>query len=185
MIDLIEKFLNDDSLPVGTIENERALQLELGLFLRQQNHAVQFEKVCKVATHGSQTKQQKRNLDLLIGEASNALSIELKVPLAGRVPETMYDFIADIAFVEAIINSGIATRGICLMVTDDPLFWSGKAQGIYRAFRSEGSLKGLYQKPTGKNPSQVHLNNDYNLCWKPLKNTGLMKCAKYLILASR
>lgn len=137
MIDLIEKFLNDDSLPVGTIENERALQLELGLFLRQQNHAVQFEKVCKVATHGSQTKQQKRNLDLLIGEASNALSIELKVPLAGRVPETMYDFIADIAFVEAIINSGIATRGICLMVTDDPLFWSGKAQGIYRLFEAK------------------------------------------------
>ena len=51
MLALIDRFLNDDSLPIGPIENERALQLELGLFFRQNGHKVQFEKTCGVAPH--------------------------------------------------------------------------------------------------------------------------------------
>lgn len=185
MIDLIEKFLNDNTLPVEDVENERALQLELGLFLRQQKARVQFEKTCNVGVHPSQSKPQKRYLDLLVGDQPDALAIELKVPLAGRVPETKYDFISDIAFVEAVINSEIASSGICLMVTNDPRFWSGKAAGIYTAFRSEGSLSGVYNKPTGQKLSQVFVNGSYDLRWKTLRNTKLMKDAKYLMLASR
>lgn len=184
MIDTIENFLNDDSLSVGPVENERALQLELGLFLRQNGHSVQFEKTCKVDAHKHQTKRQKRYLDLLVGKPPNALAIELKVPLAGRVPETKYDFISDIAFIEAVIKSNIAQNGICLMVTNDSSFWSGKATGIYTAFRSEGSLNGFYEKPTGKVSSKVYLENQYELKWKTLNNTKLMKNARYLLLSS-
>ena len=184
MFEAIEKFLNDDSLSVNLVENERALQLELGLFLRQNGYTVQFEKTCKVDSHEHQTKRQKRYLDLLVGEQPNAIAIELKVPLAGRVPETKYDFISDIAFVEAVIKSNIAKHGLSLMVTNDPSFWSGKATGIYTAFRSNGSLNGLYQKPTGKASSKVYLENHYDLKWKSLQNTRLMKNAKYLMVSS-
>ena len=184
MLETIENFLNDDTLSVNLVENERALQLELGLFLRQNGYTVQFEKTCKVDAHEHQTKRQKRYLDLLVGEQPNAFAIELKVPLASRVPETKYDFISDIAFIEAVIKSNIAKHGLSLMVTNDPSFWSGKATGIYTAFRSNGSLNGLYQKPTGSASSKVFLENHYALEWKPLRNTKLMKNAKYLMVSS-
>ena len=185
MIDVIENFLNDETRSIGVVENERALQLELGLFLRQIGYIVQFEKTCKVDAHEHQTKRQKRYLDLLVGEQPSATAIELKVPLAGRVPETKYDFISDIAFIEAIIKSNIAKQGISLMVTNDPSFWSGKATGIYSAFRSNGSLNGLYVKPTGKASSKVYLENHYELKWKSLQNTKLIKNAKYLLVSSK
>lgn len=182
MIELIEEFLNSDGLNVGAVENERSLQLELGLFLRRKNFSVQFEKNCKVAAHQNQSKRQKRYLDLLVGKSPDAVAIELKVPLSGRVPETKYDFISDIAFVEAVIKSNIASNGICLMVTNDKHFWSGRAEGIYTAFRNEGTLHGTYEKPTGNQASKIYLENDYKICWRSLKNTRLMEGAKYLIL---
>ena len=184
MIEAIEKFLNDDSLSVNLVENERALQLELGLFLRQNGYTVQFEKTCNVDAHEHQTKRQKRYLDLLVGQSPNALAIELKLPLAGRVPETKYDYISDIAFIEAVIKADISQQGISLMVTNDSSFWLGKATGIYTAFRSEGNLNGFYQNPTGKASSRVYLENHYEVEWKPLKNTKLMRNAKYLMVSS-
>ena len=57
MLETIENFLNDDTLSVNLVENERALQLELGLFLRQNGYTVQFEKTCKVDAHKHQTKR--------------------------------------------------------------------------------------------------------------------------------
>lgn len=182
MIELIEEFLSKPNENVGPVYNERALQLELGLFLRQKGFVVEFEKPCNVAAHGEQTKLQKHYLDLLIGNMTTNLAIELKCPFAGRVPETMYDFIADIAFTEAIIRESMATSALCLMVTYDPVFWSGRPEGIYEPFRSEGVLSGLYQKPTGSKPSQVFLENRYDLKWKPLGNTGLLKNAQYLLI---
>ena len=182
MIELIEKFLSEPNENVGSIHNERALQLELGLFLRQQGYDVEFEKPCRVAPHPDQTKRQKRYLDLFVEGAPTKLAIELKCPFAGRVPETMYDFIADIAFTEAILSNNISTSAICLMMTNDSAFWSGRPYGIYEPFRSDATLSGRYQKPTGARSSQVFLENRYELQWKPLGNTKLLKNAQYLLV---
>lgn len=182
MMELIEEFLSTPSKNVGRVHNERALQLELGLFFRQKGFAVEFEKPCNVAAHGEQTKLQKRYLDLLIGNVTTNLAVELKCPFAGRVPETMYDFIADIAFTEAIIREKMAASALCLMLTHDPAFWSGRPEGIYEPFRSEGVLSGYYQKPTGSKSSQVFLENCYPLKWKPLGNSALLKNAQYLLV---
>lgn len=182
MIELIDEFLSRPNETVCHVHNERGLQLELGLFLRLKGYAVEFEKPYNVSAHADQTKRQKRYLDLLIGDVPTNLAIELKCPYAGRVPETMYDFIADIAFTEAILRENMAASALCLMLTHDPAFWSGRPEGIYEAFRSEGVLSGLYRKPTGSKSSQVFLENRYDLKWKPLGNTGLLKNAQYLLV---
>ena len=182
MIELIEKFLSEPNNQSGTIHNERALQLELGLFLREQGYFVEFEKPCTVTSHLNQTKRQKRYLDLSIGGAPNNVAIELKCPFYGRVPETMYDFISDIAFMESILREKISKSGFCLMMTNDSSFWSGRASGIYKPFRDNTKLSGLYHKPTGSKVSQVFLENNYDIKWQPLGNTSLLKKAKYLLV---
>ncbi len=183
MLEKIDNFFTHDNKSVGKIENERSLQLELGVFFRGFHLPVQFEKICTVFTHEKQTKRQKRYLDLLVHLNDDVVAIELKVPLAGRVPETMYDFIADIAFVESVVKAGIAKFGFCIMMTDNSQFWKGaKSDGIYSAFRNNGTLHGSYSKPTGAKKSTVYLEGTYPTKWANVHNDKLMLNSRFLIV---
>lgn len=106
----------------------------------------------------------KRNLDLLVRNNGKTTAIELKVPLNGRHPETLYDFCNDIAFVEGILRAGHADTGFCLLLTSDRVFWSDSGRGspIHNFFRRKGSLlNGAIQKPTGAANTTVVVRGKY------------------------
>ena len=176
MRDLAIKFFSEQSQDARTVENERGLQLELGLMFRSRGFDVRFEVSCAVPSHARQTKRQKRNIDLLVTDGTIHLVIELKVPLSGRVPETMYDFFADVAFVEAVVGSGMADEGLCILLTSDQHFWSGReTDGIYGPLRVQGCpLQGEYEKPTGERNTTVFVSQEYYLSWSNLGNRHLL-----------
>ena len=176
MRDRAIKFFSEQSQDARTVKNERGLQLELGLMFRSRGFDVRFEVSCAVPSHARQTKRQKRNIDLLVTDGTIHLVIELKVPLSGRVPETMYDFFADVAFVEAVVGSGMADEGLCILLTSDQHFWSGReTDGIYGPLRVQGCpLQGEYEKPTGERNTTVFVSQEYYLSWSNLGNRHLL-----------
>jgi hypothetical protein len=183
----IENFLRTPSAGVGKIFNEHGLQLELGIHLRCLGYEVQFERPFKVNLRANSTKRPKRELDMLVVDQGYKVAIELKTPLAGRVPETMYDFCADIQFVEQLIAMEAVDSGFCLLMTNDRQFWHSdlRSEGIYGFFRSHAApLTGTVGKPTGSKDSTVILTGSYGLApsWKPLGNSNLMANARYLLV---
>lgn len=178
----LREFLASEAAVSNPIDNERALQLEIGMMFRQNAFDVQFEKSCRnLASHPEHTKKQKRDIDLLVSDKHETLAIELKAPFAGRVPETMYDFFSDIAFMEAVVRSGIANRGVCLMLTNDQAYWNGPVtSGIYKPLRVRGSvLNGVIAKPTGKKDSAIVISGTYSLEWCNLGNSKLLPNGRY------
>lgn len=183
----IENFLMTPIKGVGAIFNEHGLQLELGIYLRSGGYEVQFERPFKIDTRANSTKRPKRELDILVIRDGIKVAIELKTPLAGRVPETMYDFCADLQFVEQLVALKQVDVGFCLMVTNDRQFWHSdlRSEGIYGFFRSHGTLlTGTVNKPTGAKDSTVFLTGSYGLAptWKRLGNSNLLREARYLLV---
>jgi len=132
------------------------------------------------------TLRPKTNLDLLVKADNVSVAIELKVPLNGQHPETIYSFCADLEFVEAIKRAGTAELGYCVMVTPDAAFWrdSGRGSPIHNLFRSAGSLvSGTIGKPTGAKDSCVVLQQEYAAAgaWREV-NDRLMQRGQYLLL---
>ena len=152
MLDTIENFLAAPPEDAGTIYNERSLQLELGYHFRCQKFGVEFERPFKAPRPAGSTNKPKTNLDLLVTGNDKRVAIELKVPLNKRHPETLYDYCADIEFVEALVRNGQVDRGFCLLMTNDHVFWedSGRGSEIHNCFRQAGTvLTGPIAKPTG------------------------------------
>ncbi|WP_148277155.1 hypothetical protein [Methylocystis sp. SC2] len=172
----------------GPIYNERSLQLELACLFRAQGAQVEFERPFVIAPLEGSTCPVKSNLDLLIRNNGQTTAIELKVPLNGRHPETLYDFCNDIAFVEGILRAGHADTGICVMLTSDRVFWSdsGRGSAIHNLFRRKGSLlNGAIQKPTGAANTTVFVCGKYYPAdrWVAVRDTRLMgDDAKYLAI---
>ena len=181
--EVIKRFLDEPQPNVSRIENERGLQLELGLMLRQRGFKVGFEVSCSVKSNIQQTKRQKRDVDLLVKAQYDICAIELKVPLSGRVPETIYDFYADIAFMEAIVEAGFADVGLCILLTNDSQFWRGtKISEVYAPLRNqENTLTGLITKPTGGRNTTVFIEGVYHLTWHPLYEADLLPNAQYVV----
>lgn len=182
MENLVCQFLRERLSTAEAIENERGLQVEIGLMYRQHNLNVRFEVSCDVPHNPQHTRPQKRDIDILVSDGARRLAIELKVPLAGRVPETMFDFCADIAFLEAVVSSGVAHRGACILVTNDSKYWSGRSNdGIYRPFRTGVALHGQVTKPTGQRDTVVYLAGSYRFSWVELANEKLLSGGRYLM----
>jgi hypothetical protein len=141
MID-IKGFLDNEIHGVQQIYNECALQLELALYLRLCGHSVCLELPFSVRSLEESSRRPKRELDVWVSDGTTRTAIELKVPLQGRVPETMYDFCADLEFVESIVRAREADCGYCLLVSNNRQFWEGATseQSIYRFFRQKGTL---------------------------------------------
>lgn len=186
---LIEQFLNEPDPRVGSINNERALQLELGLFFREHNYSVEFERPFSVNVLAGHTRGSKRDLDLLLTSSDERIAVELKVPLAGRVPETLFDFCTDVAFIEALVRHKFVSMGFALLVTSDAQFWNPgfTSTGIYAYFRgAKKGLTGVITKPTGAKDVCVVIGGIYDCSgWKIVGNTHAMRDAKYLLIEMR
>jgi hypothetical protein len=120
----------------------------------------------------------------LVSRGKETLAIELKAPFSGRVPETMYDFYSDIAFVEAIVREGIADQGVCLIVTNDSAYWSGKEKGgIYEPLRIPGSsISGVIRKPTGDKDEAIVVSGNYCPVWQNIGNQEMLPGGRYALL---
>jgi hypothetical protein len=184
----VEDFLATPINGVGTIFNEHGLQLELGIYLRALGYEVQFERPFKIDTRANSTKRPKRELDIFVKRDGIKVAIELKTPLSGRVPETMYDFCADLQFIEQLVALEVADFGCCILVTNDRQFWHSdlRSEGIYGFFRRHGTLlTGTVAKPTGAKDSTVFLTGSYGLAlsWRHLGNSNLLRDARYLLVS--
>ena len=187
MRDWIESFFLPSSTRRGPLHNERALQLELGLHLRSAGLDVEFERPCEVIPLPGSVRSNKLNCDIMVHSAGNTSAIELKLPLNGRHPETLFDFCKDIAFIEGVVRGGFASQGFCLFVTNDHTFWqdSGRGSAIHDIFRKPDSeLSGVVQKPTGTKDASVALRGRYVPAnwWKSVSDARLISNAKYLLV---
>lgn len=159
----------------GCIEiyNEFSLQHELGIFLRASllGYKVEFERNVE---HFGLQKQQfvKKEIDISLisntGEHSGI--VELKYPRNGQIPEQMFSFCKDIMFVEQLVCAKFKT-GAFVVITDDPLFYSGKTEGIYSLFRSGKNIHGEIVKPTGAKDSIINIQGNYQASWRCIKGT--------------
>ena len=156
----------------GTIAiyNEFSLQHELGLFLRTHlvGCKVEFERN---VSHFKLAKSnfEKKEIDIAVtsptGERLSA--IELKYPRNGQVPESMFSFCKDIAFLEQLVSSGFQSAYF-LAVADHKHFYSGNDKGIYGMFRSGTPITGTITKPTGARDSKVTITGSYVASWLPV-----------------
>jgi hypothetical protein len=181
----IKGFLDVPHAAAGRIWNEHGLQLELGIFLRGKGLQVEFERPFTFQNTNCSTRKPKRELDILVRcDSGTTTAVEIKTPLAGRVPECMFDFLTDIHFVERLVEERHADNGLCLLVTDNHQFWKGNASGIYEGFRNKDfQVSGVINKPTGSVSSNIILRGTYSLGnWRQLGNTALMTGASYLVV---
>jgi hypothetical protein len=159
-----------DAIRQGSVEvyNEFSLQHELGVFLRQRRTdcLVQFER--NVSHFGlKKAAFEKKEIDIAVTDRATGrrlCAVELKYPRNGQVPETMFSFCKDIAFLEQLVESGFEC-GLFLAVADDPLFYSGREDGIYGLFRSGRAISGVITKPTGKKDHEVSIRGAYRAAW--------------------
>ncbi|RYD59213.1 MAG: hypothetical protein EOP60_02405 [Sphingomonadales bacterium] len=183
----IENFFASPPSDAGQIANERALQLELACHFRSLGWPVRFEVGLLAPRLSGSTLKPKLNLDLLVEVEGKRVGIELKVPLNGQHPETIYSFCADIEFLESIKRSNQVDLGFCLMATSDRVFWtdSGRGSAIHNQFRAiDGLLSGIIPKPTGLRDSCVALAGSYAAAhvWKPISGNNLFQDGRFLLL---
>jgi hypothetical protein len=172
----IAEFLKTIGTRETEIYNEISLQLELGLFLRKhiKNSKVQFERNISYFDFKSESAFEKKEIDIAItSNASNQLlsAIELKFPRNGQVPESMFSFCKDIAFLEQLVSAGFQS-GYFLAVVDSHLFYSKliSCENIYGLFRGDMPIEGTIIKPTGAKDKKVTLQYSYRAKWFPVSD---------------
>ena len=55
--------------------------------------------------------------------------------------------------------------GAFVVIADDPLFYSGKSEGIYSMFRGGTPIHGVITKPTGAKDSEIRIHGTYQASW--------------------
>jgi len=157
----------------GAVEiyNEFSLQHELGVYLRDtlDQCKIQFERNVS-HFHLAKSDFEKKEIDIAITSTPTGdplSAIELKYPRNGQVPESMFSFCKDIAFLEQLVTSGFRSAYF-LAVADDPLFYSGSDAGIYGLFRSCKPITGSIRKPTGAKKKRVNIKGLYIANWLPI-----------------
>lgn len=157
----------------GAIEiyNEFSLQHELGLYLRTHlsNCKVQFERN---VSHFKLAKStfEKKEIDIAITSTESGAhlsAVELKYPRNGQVPESMFGFCKDIAFLEQLVSSGFDSAYF-LAVVDHHHFYSGSVEGIYGLFRGGIPITGKITKPTGAKDKEINIVGSYTANWYPI-----------------
>lgn len=173
ILDFLKKVVEPPTSDV--IYNECSLQHELGFYLRSHcpGWRVDFERNAEFFGI-PKADTVKHEIDLVVYPKGHPdgkrYAIELKCPLNGQYPETMYACVKDICFMEQLRQHGF-TGTYCLTLADDKLFWTGdKETGIYAYFRSGKSITGDVAKPTGNKEGSVHINGSYSIGWKPCGN---------------
>ncbi len=161
------------------IYNEFSLQHELGIFLRSEHPElkVQFERNVSYFDL-DKAQYEKKEIDLVMfpDKTNVEYVMELKFPRNGQVPETMFSFCKDIAFIEQLVQSGFK-RGYFVAVVDDKAFYEGNPKGIYGLFRNKHSITGHIQKPTGAKDKSISISGQYEAHWLPINGA-----AKYCVI---
>ena len=168
----IDEFINHMGREKFDIYNEAGLQHELALFLRpradQSGFKLQLER--NIEFFGI-TDLPKSEMDIVVFSPDKMSNhcVELKVPLQGAVPERMFQFCIDLAFLEGLKQNGFSS-GTAIMVTSDRGFWHGdRAEGLYGAFRRGFMLTGKIMAPVRRGGLQeVALSREYRLTWRDL-----------------
>ena len=188
MADINFKNILETSLKLlGPINCEQALQVELGIFFKSNGYNITFEKSLPVSRLNTSINKPKHRLDILIEKSGIKTALELKVPLNGRHPETMFEYCKDIEFVESLLLNKKVDNGYCLLLTNDKVFWtdSGRGSQIHNIFRVKDTiLHGKISKPTGSNKPHIFIKNVYKPSnhWKDYPNQTSLRLAKYLLL---
>ena len=156
------------------IYNEFSLQHELGIYLRNQldNCKIRFEQnVSDVGLEKSEYVKKEIDISITSTDSGEHLSaIELKYPRNGQVPESMFSFCKDIAFLEQLVTTGFQSAYF-LAFAEDPLFYTGKNEGIYGFFRSGRPITGRIRKPTGAKDSEIIIKGPYHATWLPVSGS--------------
>ena len=170
MIDVYGYINNFFKTTIQTVDiyNEISLQHEMGIFLRNSisDYKVQFERnISYFNVRGKFAKGGEIDISIFNADKSDRYAIELKYPNNGRVPETMYDFVKDIKFMEELKVKGF-TNTFCVVLVLDSNFYKGtKQDGIYKHFRNEHSIYGDVYKPTGKSNDYISIGGRYDFEW--------------------
>ena len=170
----IEDFLKKN-LNTEYIYNEFSLQFELGIFLRNNGFNVYFEKNV-MAEFGKEYSKDfiKKEMDLyVIGKDNEKYAIELKYPTNGAYPKRMFQFLADIQFMESVKKNLSFTKTFCLaLVNTDrkggPFMVIGKKntndelKPIYSLFRSSENSYNNSELFFAQQPIHGKINNPIN-----------------------
>ena len=134
---------------------------------------IQFER--NVAHFGfDKNFFEKKEIDICIfSENPTQLisTIELKYPRNGQVPESMFSFCKDIAFLEQLKKAGFSSAYF-LAVADDKNFYQGKTKGIYGLFRNQEPITGTIIKPTGEKNKSVNIIGSYTAFWHSISESS-------------
>lgn len=174
MKELLEEFMHLKQNDI-LVYNEISLQLELGLYLRQNGYTVRFER--NIGEYVDDTSNfVKKEIDIVAykkgeneleadkGEnelKAEKIAIELKFSRNGEYPEQMFSFVKDIMFMEQVKKSvgGFSKTFVVVLVDDKNFYENNKRQpvpyGIYSYFRSDKKkvcipANTIIKKPTGK-----------------------------------
>jgi len=194
--ELIEKFIKE-KINTEYIYNEFSLQFELGIFLRNNGFNVYFEKNVKekgISNGREATHLIKKEMDLYIDDGKgNKYAIELKYPTNGAYPKRMFQFLADIQFMESVKKNLSFTKTFCLaLINTDrkggPFMVIGKKntndelKPIYSLFRSSensynnsdlffaqqpihGKINNPINSKKSTEPPFVKIEGSYNIKW--------------------
>ncbi len=169
---LVDGFLSYVKESRIEIYNEFSLQHELGVFLRTHlpDYQVQFER--NVLHFNNKNTFTKREIDIVVFSPDKTdlrIAIELKFPRNGQIPEQMFSFCKDIAFVEELKEAGFKEAGLLIFV-DSHLFYEGSKNGIYAHFRGHKPITGTIAKPTGKKDKYVSIKGNCRIDWVNLNS---------------
>ena len=145
--------------------NESTLQMELALFLRHKHATLKIELERPITSFGVAPETEgKKEIDICITDPNeNRLAaIEIKMPLNGRVPESMFDFCRDVRFCEWLVMSGGFKSAYALILAPKKAFREGReTERIYSFFRNAGPLTGKIEKPTGARDRTITIIGTY------------------------
>lgn len=167
MIKPIHKLVESIKRKEIEIYNEFSLQHELGITLRADfpEMKVQFERNVAFFFPSGEFIKKEIDISVFLPDKSELIyAIELKFPRNGQYPEQMFSFCKDILFAEQLRKAGFK-HAFSVIFADDPLFYSGKDDGIYRYFRNGEELSGTIVRPTGNRDERIELNGIYHIQW--------------------
>ena len=167
MIRTIKKFV--EGVKRGQIEiyNEFSLQHELGILIRSEfpDHKVEFGR--NVSYFFRTGKFVKKEIDLAVFSPDKSIlhhAIQLRFPRSMQYLRQMFGFCEDILFLEQLKKSGFKQASL-IIFTNDPLFYSGDADGLCASFREKKRLQGSVPRPTGTKIDTIELSGSYEVQW--------------------
>ena len=164
----IEAFLQHAHESNIAFYNECTLQMELGMYLRQTFPDLRVTLERPITSFGLREPGAKKEIDIAVTDENDQphTAIEIKMPLNGRVPLSMFDYCEDIQFCECLCRVGFRSA-FALIYTPDRDFWQGRfTTGIYSYFRARAPITGIIPMPTQPRDRSVRIDGSYLVSWR-------------------